>query len=72
MTRELRVEVFDDADAMARAAAGFVVGRAHAAEAAQGRFTFAVSGGHTPWAMFRHLESPGLDAVARHRDLPGR
>ncbi|MGZ8565809.1 MAG: 6-phosphogluconolactonase [Actinomycetota bacterium] len=58
MTGDVRVEVFDDAEAMARAAATFVVERATAAEMAQGRFTFAVSGGHTPWAMFRYLE-PG-------------
>ena len=50
-----RLEVFDDSDALARAAADFVRHRARSAIAASGRFTFAVSGGRTPWAMFEHL-----------------
>ncbi len=37
------------------AAAEFVAAQARAAVAAHGRFTFAVSGGRTPWAMFAHL-----------------
>ncbi len=44
-----------DADAVARRAAGFVASLARAAVAARGAFTFAVSGGHTPWAMFAEL-----------------
>jgi 6-phosphogluconolactonase len=50
-----------DADSLASAAANFVADRARAAVAGHGRFTFAVSGGKTPWAMFAEL--------ARH-DLP--
>ena len=49
------LEVSADPDAIAAKAAGYVAGRARAAAAATGRFTFAVSGGHTPWAMFSAL-----------------
>ncbi len=44
-----------DADAVAGRAAEFVASLARAAVAARGIFTFAVSGGHTPWAMFAEL-----------------
>jgi 6-phosphogluconolactonase len=44
-----------DADAVAGRAAEFVAAAARAAAAARGTFTFAVSGGHTPWAMFAEL-----------------
>ena len=44
-----------DADAVAGRAAEFVASLARAAVAARGSFTFAVSGGHTPWAMFAEL-----------------
>ena len=50
-----RLEVFDDSDALARAVADFVGLCARKAIADSGRFTFAVSGGRTPWAMFEHL-----------------
>ncbi len=49
------IEVSADADAVASQGAAFVAARARAAVAAHGRFTFAVSGGHTPWAMFAAL-----------------
>ena len=51
-----RVEVLPDADAVAKRAAAHVAERARAAVADHGRFTFAVSGGRTPWAMFADLE----------------
>ncbi len=51
----MKVEVFPDADAVARAAAGLIAADARAAVAARGRFTLAVSGGHTPWKMLRLL-----------------
>ena len=44
-------------DAVARAGAAFVAERARAAVAVSGSFHFAVSGGHTPWAMFAELAS---------------
>jgi 6-phosphogluconolactonase len=52
---EHEFEVRATADAVASAAAGYVAAQAQAAMAERGRFTFAVSGGHTPWAMFAAL-----------------
>ena len=49
------IEVLADAEAVAARAAAFVAAEARAAVAERGRFTFAVSGGRTPWVMFRHL-----------------
>jgi 6-phosphogluconolactonase len=50
-----------DAQALAERAAALVTDRARAAVAHHGRFTFAVSGGTTPWAMFAELA---------HHDIP--
>jgi 6-phosphogluconolactonase len=50
-----QLEVMASADLVARTAAGFVQRQAAAAVAEHGQFTFAVSGGHTPWAMFAEL-----------------
>ena len=58
-----QIEVLADAEAVAEQASEFVAGRAQAAVGDHGRFTFAVSGGHTPWAMFKALSS---------RDMPWR
>jgi 6-phosphogluconolactonase len=49
------VEVLPDAAAVARRGAEVVAEAAAAAIDDHGRFTFAVSGGHTPWAMFAEL-----------------
>src|ERR1700757_2229287 len=49
------LQTLADPDAVARAGAAFVAERARAAVAASGSFRFAVSGGHTPWAMFAEL-----------------
>ena len=49
------LEVLPDEDAVARRAADIVAASAREAIEARGRFTFAVSGGRTPWAMFRDL-----------------
>jgi 6-phosphogluconolactonase len=54
-------EIVDDPAHLARRAAQFVADRARAAVADHGSFTFAVSGGHTPWAMFAELA---------HEDVP--
>ena len=56
----LRMDVRPDAEAVAERGAEFVAGQAAAAIADHGRFTFAVSGGHTPWAMFAHLSDKGM------------
>jgi 6-phosphogluconolactonase len=49
------LQTLADPDAVSRAGAAFVAERARAAVAAHGSFHFAVSGGHTPWAMFAEL-----------------
>ena len=51
------LEILPDPDAVARAGAVFVAERAREAVAARGTFSFAVSGGHTPWEMFAELAS---------------
>ena len=51
----LEVEVLPDPDAVARRGADVVAASAAAAIDEHGDFTFAVSGGRTPWAMFAHL-----------------
>jgi 6-phosphogluconolactonase len=51
----LEVEVLADGDAVAQRAAGYVAEQARAAVGAGSRFTFAVSGGRTPWEMFARL-----------------
>ena len=53
MHHELRE--FADASAVAAAAAEFVVACSRRSIEANGRFTFAVSGGKTPWTMFEEL-----------------
>jgi 6-phosphogluconolactonase len=50
-----RVEVLADAGAVARRAAEEVAAAAREAIETSGRFTFAVSGGRSPWEMFREL-----------------
>lgn len=51
----MKVETFADADAVAAAAARLIAAEARSAAAARGRFSIAVSGGHTPWQMLRAL-----------------
>lgn len=51
----MKLEVFDDAESVARAAAAVIAADARAAVAARGRFIMAVSGGKTPWIMLRAL-----------------
>jgi 6-phosphogluconolactonase len=55
MTCELAVETLETADAVANKAAEAIAALAREAIEARGRFLFAVSGGHTPWAMLRAL-----------------
>ena len=59
---ELRV--FDDADALTRAAAEEITESAEAAIASEGRFTIALSGGSTPRPVYRLLaEEPYRDRI---------
>jgi 6-phosphogluconolactonase len=51
----MNIEVLNDADAVAKKAAVFIASQARTAVAARGRFSFAVSGGRTPWQMLRVL-----------------
>jgi 6-phosphogluconolactonase len=51
----MKIEIFADADAVAREAAAIIAAEARAAVAERGRFIMAVSGGHTPWVMLRDL-----------------
>jgi 6-phosphogluconolactonase len=51
----MKIEVFADAESVARAAAAAIAADAREAIASRGRFSFAVSGGHTPWIMLRAL-----------------
>jgi 6-phosphogluconolactonase len=51
----MKIDVLADADAVAKAGAALIAAEARAAVAANGRFVFAVSGGHTPWVMLRAL-----------------
>jgi 6-phosphogluconolactonase len=60
----MKIQVLDSQDAVAQAAAAFIATEAHAAVAARGRFTLAVSGGHTPWVMLAALA--GMDLPWAH------
>ncbi len=50
-----QLQTFADSGAVARQGAAFVARQARHAVGAGGHFHFAVSGGHTPWAMFAEL-----------------
>ena len=56
----MRIQVLDDADAVAKEAAKIIAAEARDAVAARGRFIMAVSGGHTPWQMLRALASENV------------
>src|SRR5258708_9711661 len=51
----MKIEVLDNADAVANQAAVIIAAEARAAVAARGRFVVAISGGQTPWQMLRYL-----------------
>lgn len=62
----MEIEVLSDADAVAQRAAQVIAAAAREAVKARGRFSMAVSGGHTPWVMLRLLAAedvpwPGVD-----------
>ena len=62
----MKIRVFADADAVARAGAACIAGEARAAIAARGRCVLAVSGGRTPWLMLRALAGEELPWDAVH------
>lgn len=51
----MKIDVYPDDDGVARKAAAIIADAARAAATSRGRFTLAVSGGHTPWLMLRAL-----------------
>jgi 6-phosphogluconolactonase len=62
----LKVVVLPDSASAARRAAQFIAADARAATAARGRFSFAVSGGRTPWQMLRALADEDIHWNAVH------
>jgi 6-phosphogluconolactonase/glucosamine-6-phosphate isomerase/deaminase len=56
----MKIQVLNDAEAVAREAAKIIAAEAREAVAARGRFIMAVSGGHTPWQMLRALASENV------------
>jgi 6-phosphogluconolactonase/glucosamine-6-phosphate isomerase/deaminase len=63
---ERELEVLADADAVARRAASIVAASIRAAADPPDCFSFAVSGGRTPWLMFAYLAAEDVrwDRVA--------
>jgi 6-phosphogluconolactonase len=51
----MNIDVYADADGVARAAAKLIANEARDAVATRGKFVMAVSGGKTPWIMLRDL-----------------
>lgn len=62
----MKVEILPDSASVARRAAEFIAAEARAAAAVRGRFSFAVSGGHTPWQMLRALADEDVPWSALH------
>ncbi len=62
----MKIEVLDDAEAVAEEAAAIIATDARIAATARGRFVMAVSGGHTPWAMLRALAGMQVPWEAVH------
>jgi 6-phosphogluconolactonase len=62
----MKIEVYADADAVAREAARLIAEDARNAVAARGKFVMAVSGGHTPWIMLRDLAQEEVPWNAVH------
>jgi 6-phosphogluconolactonase/glucosamine-6-phosphate isomerase/deaminase len=56
----MHFHVLRDAKATAEKAAEIILTECLSAVSARGRFTFAVSGGHTPWRMLRVLATKQL------------
>src|SRR5580698_6078649 len=62
----MEFKVFKDADCVAQAAASAIAAEARNRIAAAGQFSFAVSGGHTPWIMLRALANEDLPWAKVH------
>jgi 6-phosphogluconolactonase len=62
----MKLEVLADAETVATRAAAILAEDARVSVAARGRFTIAVSGGHTPWAMLRLLAGEDVPWAGVH------
>ena len=62
----MKLDVLDNAESVAQAAAATIADDARAAVAARGRFILAVSGGHTPWIMLRALATEDIPWAGVH------
>ena len=62
----MKIEIFPDADAVARKAAEIIAAEARSVVAVRGRFIMAVSGGHTPWQMLRALTNEKMPWESVH------
>jgi 6-phosphogluconolactonase len=62
----MNVEVFADAESVAREAARLVASQVRAAVTSRGSFVMAVSGGKTPWLMLRNLAKEEVPWNAVH------
>ena len=62
----MKIQVLADSDAVAKEAAKLIASEARTAVSARGRFTIAVSGGHTPWQMLRALADQDVPWKAFH------
>jgi 6-phosphogluconolactonase len=62
----MKIQVFVDANIVAREAAKVIAFEARLAVAARGRFTIAVSGGKTPWQMLRDLADEEIPWTGIH------
>jgi 6-phosphogluconolactonase/glucosamine-6-phosphate isomerase/deaminase len=55
------LQIFDDVDSLARGAAAYVLERSQAMTSGSSSFSFAVSGGKSPWLMLAELTKESLD-----------
>lgn len=62
----MELKVVNDPDSAARLAAATISADARSAIASRGRFTLAVSGGHTPWIMLRMLAKEDVPWAGVH------
>jgi len=62
----MKIEIFPDAEWVAREAAKLIAEEARTAVAARGKIVMAVSGGKTPWIMLRHLAQEDVPWNAVH------
>src|SRR5262245_20500654 len=63
---KMHIDVFSDADVVARESARVIAEEARAAVATRGAFALAVSGGHTPWIMLRALAGENIPWAGVH------